>query len=331
MQKEVSSQSMNKVVLVGTIPAEGKQLFHQKLDGILEVVEAKDAAEAIRYSDATYLVVRGTKCPAEVIDQLPDSVKMLSRWGVGYDSVDIEEAGKRGIIVTICTGGNAEPVAELAILLMLASYRKLPDLLTRAKEGRKDKEDLIAKSFLLQNKVIGLWGIGNIGSRVARMAHSFGATVQYNDAFRLDPQKEQEMDVTYVDLDTLFSTSDIISIHVPLLDSTEGAVNKDMFKKMKKNAVLINTARGAIVNTEDLIQAIETQEIAGAALDTVNGEPLPANHPIFSYDQILLTPHAGGNTSDNTSNMVDLIVQCILDMEHNSSPAAKYVVNQQYL
>ena len=322
---------MSKVVLVGTIPAEGKQLFHEKLDAVLEVVEVENISDVFSISDATYLVVRGAKCPAEVINQFPDSVKMVSRWGVGYDSVDIEEAGKRGIFVTICTGGNAEPVAELAILLMLATYRKLPQLLDRAKEGRKDKEDIIAKSFLLQNKVIGLWGIGNIGSKVARMARSFGAKVQYNDAFRLDPQKEIEMDVTYVDLNTLFSTSDIISIHVPLLDSTEGVINRNVFKKMKSNAILINTARGAIVNTDDLINAIERKEIAGAALDTVNGEPLPANHPIFSHEQILLTPHAGGNTADNTGNMVDLIVQCIMDMEHNVIPAQKYVVNQQYL
>lgn len=322
---------MNKVVLVGNIPQAGKDSFYRHFEGKLEVTEASDAKEASLIEGATYLVVRGTKYPADEIARLPAGVKMLMRWGVGYDSVDIEAAGKRGIAVTICTGGNAEPVAELAVLLMLSVYRRLPQLIDRAKAGRKDKEDIIAQSFLLQGKTVGLLGIGNIGSKVANMVQGFGAKVQYYDAFRWDEERERAADITYVDVDTLLRTSDIVSIHVPLLESTEGMIDKAAFAKMKKSAILINTARGPIVNTEDLLAAIENGEIAGAGLDTVTGEPLPADHPIFNNDRILLTPHAGGNTSDNTENMVKVIVDCITDMENGALPAKRYVVNSQYL
>lgn len=322
---------MNTVVLVGNIPKEGKESFARRFQGKLNVVEAATAAEAAAVSDATYLVVRGPKYPAEEIARLPKSVKMLSRWGVGYDSVDVEAAGKRGIAVSICTGGNAEPVAELTVLLMLATYRRLPQLLERAKEGRKDKEDLIEQSLLLQGKTVGLLGMGNIGSKVARMVQGFGSQVQYYDVFRMDEAREQAMGVTYVDLDTLLRTSDIVSVHVPLLPSTEGMIGAKSFAKMKKSAILINTARGPIVNTDDLLHALESGEIFAAAMDTVSGEPLPPDHPIFRSERIILTPHAGGNTSDNIENMVEIIADCILTMESGTTPAKKFIVNSQYL
>lgn len=322
---------MNKVVLVGTIPKEGKDSFYKHFEGKLEVVEAANADAAAAITDATYLVVRGTKFPTDKVEALPDNVKMLARWGVGYDSVDIEAAGKKGITVTICTGGNAEPVAELTVLLMLATYRKLPQLLDEAKTGRREIEALISQSYLLQDKTVGLLGIGNIGSKVAKMVQGFGAKVQYYDAFRWDETREKEANVKYVDMDTLLSTSDIISIHVPLLESTEGIINKEAFAKMKNSAILINTARGPIVNTGDLLDAVNSGEIAAAAMDTVAGEPLPADHPIFKCDKILLTPHAGGNTNDNTENMVRIIVDCISEMENGTGPAKRFVVNSQYL
>lgn len=322
---------MNTVVLVGNIPQEGKDALRRQFANKLKVVEASNAEEAAAVQEAKYLVVRGTKYPAEEIAKLPGGVRMLTRWGVGYDSVDIEAAGKRGITVTICTGGNAEPVAELTLLLMLAACRRLPQLLDRAREGRKDKEDLISQSLLLENKTVGLLGMGNIGSKVAKMVQSFGAKVQYYDAFRLDEARERQANVSYVSLDTLFLTSDIVSLHLPLLESTRGMIDRSAFDKMKNSAILINTARGPIVDTDALMEAVQSGTIAGAALDTVSGEPLPADHPIFQNDRIILTPHAGGNTSDNTENMARIIANCILDVEQGADLGQKYIVNSQYL
>lgn len=325
------NKDMNTVVLVGNIPKEGKESFARRFQGKLKVLEAANATEAVAVPGVTYLVVRGSKYPATEIARLPESVKMISRWGVGYDSVDVEAAGKRGIAVSICTGGNSEPVAELAVLLMLATLRRLPQLLERAKKGRKDKEDLIEQSYLLQGKTVGLLGMGNIGSKVARMVQGFGSQVQYYDVLRMDKERERAMNVAYVDFDTLLYTSDIISVHVPLLPSTQGMIGAESIAKMKKSAILINTARGPLVDTDALLKAVNSGEIFAAALDTVTGEPLPPNHPIFHNDRIILTPHAGGNTVDNIENMVEIIANCILTMESGMMPAKKFIVNSQYL
>lgn len=318
---------MNKVVVCGTVPESGKQLFQEQLSGATEVVYAATPEEAAKVSGATYIVLRGGKMPADVIERLPDTVKLIHRWGVGYDSVDVGAAAKRGIRVAICAGGNAEPVAELTMLLMLACLRKLPALIERAKQGTKDKEDIISRTYLLQNKTLGLVGFGNIGSRVCRAAQAFGAKVVYYDAFRMSPAREQECDVAYAELDDLLAQADIVSIHVPLLESTKHMFNAETFAKMKNNALLINTARGPIVDLDALQAALHSGKLLAAGLDTVEGEPLPGSHPIFTDPKIIVTPHAGGNTCDNTPNMVAIIVKNILTMEGGSLPEKKYLVN----
>lgn len=322
---------MNKLVLVGTIPDDAKASFREIFNGQLEVEDVATPDEAVLIKDAVYLVLRGVKFPKEKIEALSDSVKYITRWGVGYDSVDIEAAGKRGITVTICTGGNAQPVAELAMTLMLASLRKLPQLIDRAKEGSDKKNDITDDSYLLQGKTVGLLGIGNIGSKVAKMVQGFGATVQYFDAFRWSEEREKEANITYVDVDTLLRTSDILSIHVPLLPSTEGMLNKEAFAKMKPTAIVVNTARGPIINTEALLEAVNSGQIRGAALDTIDGEPLAPDHEVFQNPRIILTPHAGGNTCDNTPNMVNIVTETINSAENGTGPAPRYIVNSQYL
>lgn len=322
---------MKKIVLAGTIPAEARAMLREQLGNRFELVDAYSAEEAAAVSEASYVVSRGIKWPAEMLEKLPDSVELLHRWGVGYDSIDIEAAGKQGIRVAICTGGNAQPVAELTMALILTFYRKLPELFARAKEGRKDKEDIIAESYLLQDKMIGLLGLGNIGGKVARMAQGFGAKVQYYDVFRAKPEVERELGVQFVSFEELLSTSDIVSVHVPLLDSTTHMINREAFARMKPNALIVNTARGPIVDTRAMLEAIDSGKLMGAALDTIEGEPLPADHPVHANKRVLLTPHGGGNTCDNLSNMVRIIAQNITDMDDGKLPAAKYLVNEAFL
>lgn len=319
---------IRKVVLTGSLPEQAKEFFRQKLDGKLDVVYVKDAAQTIDIPDAAYVILRGGGMQADVIEKLPDSVRLLHRWGVGYDSVDIEAAAKRGIHVAICTGGNAQPVAEHTVLLMLAAYRHLPDLVERAKEGRKDKEDIISQSYLLQNKRIGLVGMGNIGSKVCRIVQSFGASVQYYDVMRMSAEREAELQVEYTDLDSLLATSDIVSIHVPLLESTRHMFNEETFAKMKDGTLLVNTARGGIVDLDALLKAVDSGKLMGAAMDTVEGEPLQADHPALSHEKIIITPHGGGNTCDNIENMAEIVLNNILTMENGELPHRRYIVNR---
>lgn len=322
---------MNKIVLAGKITADAKAMFRDRCAGRYEIVEIASKDELGDVRDAAYIVTRGVPLMEPEIDQLTQDVRLIHRWGVGYDSVDIEAAGKKGIAVAICAGGNAQPVAEMTVLLMLAAYRKLTALLARAKEGTKEKEDIIRQSYLLQGKTVGLVGLGNIGSRVCRMVQGFGAAVQYYDVFRASTESETALNIRYVNLEELLKTSDIVSLHLPLLDSTRHMIGKKEFQMMKPTALLVNTARGAIVDTEAMLSALQNDEIAGAAIDTIEGEPLPVGHPIFDNPKVLLTPHGAGNTCDNNVNMVDIIMKNIDAMESGQIPEGRYLVNKQYL
>lgn len=322
---------MSKIALVGKLTADAKKLFYERSEGHYDIVEITSVDEISKILDAEYIVARGMPFMQPEILQLSSKTKLIHRWGVGFDSVDIKAAGEKGIAVAVSTGGNAQPVAELTVLLMLAYYRRLPELLDRAKEGSKDKEDIIAKSYLLQGKRVGLVGFGNIGSKVCKMVKAFGATVQYYDKYRISPEKEEDFGVEYASFETLLKTSDIVSVHVPLMESTKHLFGRAEFEQMKPNALLVNTARGGVVDTNALLEALDNGKIAGAALDTVEGEPLPPNHPIFYNSKVILTPHGGGNTCDNTINMVNIIMENINSMENGDLPSGRYIVNMEYL
>lgn len=322
---------MRKIVLAGNLTGDAKKIFHTHFAGRCEVAEISSSEEIQAAADAEYIITRGLPFQQKEIAQLKGRTRLIHRWGVGYDSVDIQAAAQKGIAVAICTGGNAQPVAEMTVLLMLAAYRRLPDLISRARQGTKEKEDIIARSYLLQGKMVGLIGLGNIGRLVCKILHGFGASVQYYDLLRAAPEIEVDLDVRYCTLEELLQTSDIVSIHVPLLDSTRHMIGAGEFRLMKPSALLVNTARGGVVDTRAMLDALKNREIAGAALDTIEGEPLPADHPVFSEPNILLTPHGAGNTCDNTKNMCDIIIRNIEVMESGGMPEAKYLVNAQLL
>jgi phosphoglycerate dehydrogenase-like enzyme len=224
-------------------------MFRKRSEGRFEVVSIKTLEEMDSVKNAAYFVARGIPFKKTEIDQLGDGVKLIHRWGVGYDSVDIETAGKRGIVVAICAGGNAQPVAEMAVLLMLASYRRLLKQVQRAKDGRSDKDDIATESYLLQGKKVGIVGFGNIGRRVCKIVQGFGATVQYFDFFRPDTQTEKELHAEFVPFDELVKTSDIITVHAPLTDQTRGMFGAREFAMMKNSAMFVNTARGGLADT----------------------------------------------------------------------------------
>lgn len=322
---------MHKIALCGKLTADTKEMFYRECADRYEIIEIANETQIPLIKDAEYIVTRGVPFMQQQIDQLGEQVRLIHRWGVGYDSVDVAAATKRGIAVAICTGGNAQPVAEMTVLLMLASLRRLLSLIERAKEGTKDKEDIIAHSYLLQGKTVGLIGLGNIGSKVAGMVRSFGARVQYYDAFRTTPENEASLGVTYAGLEELLQTSDIVSVHVPLMETTKHLLGAKEFAMMKDGALLVNTARGGIVDTDALLAAIETGKLQGAALDTIEGEPLPKGHPIFSNEKILLTPHGAGNTCDNNRNMYEIIHRNIDAIEDGKRPENRYIVNWKEL
>ncbi|WP_418844852.1 2-hydroxyacid dehydrogenase [Pyramidobacter piscolens] len=322
---------MNKVVIVGRVPDAGRKILYERCAGRYDVAEVLSNKELAKHLDGTYYILRGFPMGAAEIEKLGGDARLIHRWGVGFDAVDIEAAGKKGIIVSICAGVNSQPVAELTVMLMLASLRHLPELMSRAKAGRKDKEDIIARSWLISGKRVGLVGLGSIGRRVAAAVGGMGAEVTYYDPFRAAPETEKELGVEFLPLDELLKSSDIVSLHMPLLDSTRHLIDAAALAKMKPSALLVNTARGGIVDTEALLKALAGKRLFGAALDTIENEPLPAGHPAFSLENLIITPHAGGNTEDNNRNMAAYIMDNIDAMESGRGPTPRSVVNRQFL
>lgn len=282
-------------------------------------------------ADATYIVNRGGEVSSAAIAAAP-RLKMIQKWGAGYDKIDVVAAGERGIPVSICIGGNAMPVAELAVSLTLDVLRNIVPLAKHMAQGDWARDQFSTRSYLLSGKTVGLVGIGNIARKVAAIVKGgFGCQVLYYDVFRLTAEQEQAMGVTYADLDTLMAESDIISIHVPLLDSTAGMINAEKIALMKPTACIINTSRGGVVNEADLIEALKANRILGAGLDTFAAEPLSIDSELLKLENVVTTPHCGGNTVDNDINMAAICMQCIAEYERSGDKAMRSIVNRDCL
>lgn len=282
-------------------------------------------------ADADYIINRGGLVDAAVI-QAAKNTRLIQKWGVGYDKIDVKAAGERGIPVAICVGGNAMPVAELAVTLMLDVLRSVVPMSACLKQGDWARDRFSPKAYLLHGKTVGLVGIGNIAKKVAAIVRGgFGCQVLYYDVFRLSPEQEEELGVTYASLDELMAQSDIVSIHVPLLDSTAGMINKSNIARMKSTACIINTSRGGVINEPDLIQALEEHQILGAGLDTYAVEPLPASSPLLAMEQVVTTPHCGGNTVDNDINMAAICMENIARYDAAGDKTMRAIVNRDYL
>jgi phosphoglycerate dehydrogenase-like enzyme len=296
---------METIALVGPYGNDVVPLFEKRLGPEFLVKTVPTESEFGNLKDADYIVLRVLSMKREAIEKMP-RVKLIQRWGVGFDKVDIKAAGERGIPVAIAPGGNASPVSELALLLMLALYRNLVSLHSGILAGNWDKQKFIDNSFMLRGKTLGLIGCGAIGAQVAKKAKAFGAEVVYFDARRLPENVEQDMGISFVELDRLLESADIVSLHLPLMESTRNLIGARELALMKPSAILINTSRGEIVSTDALVKALGEKSIAGAGLDVFDPEPLPPDSPLLSMPNVVLTPHVGGNTADMSIDMVDI-------------------------
>lgn len=321
---------MPTLALVGPYGNDVVPLFKKKLPDGFDIIQISSESEFSRLAEVEYIVLRVLALNAETIRSLAKA-KLIQRWGVGFDKVDVKEAGLRGIQVAIAPGGNASPVSELVILLILALYRKLIPLRDSVALGNWDKQRFIDDSFMLRGKRVGLVGCGAIGAQVAEKARAFGAEVAYFDVRRLPEEMEMRLCVRWLPLEELLSSSDIVSLHIPLTDATRGFLGKERLALMRRNSILINTSRGEIVDTSALLQALRNGELAGAGLDVVDPEPLPKDHPILTLGNVIVTPHVGGNTADLSIDMVDLCSRNILDVEEGKPLSEKVLVNGQYL
>lgn len=318
-----------KVALVGIFPTGTYEMFHEMLPKDKFEIQIVDTQEKYdNLTDAEIIVLRLFKINREDIER-NKNLKLIQKWGAGYDTIDIVAAGEHDVYVSNSPGANAYAVSELAVLQMLAVYRNLIIQHEAMKKGEWTKTVYTDRSYCILEKVVGLVGCGHIGKDVAKKVQAFGASVQYYDAYRMSEEEEKKLDMKYVEMDELFRTSDIISLHLPLIESTRNIVNKEKIELMKPTAIIVNTSRGGIINEKDLIEALENNRILGAGLDCIENEPVQSGDTILNAPNVTLTPHIGGTSADLLVHMVPLMVDNIMGFENGEE--AKYVVNKEYI
>lgn len=230
-------------------------------------------------------------------------VRMIQKWGIGIDAIDLDAVRRHGVALAITTGANAGPVAELAIALMLAVYRRIPYVNHAMREGRWPTPEMRETCFQISGKTVGLVGFGHIGRMLAHRLRGFDAQVVYADIRRADVATEQALRARQVPMDELLRDSDIVSLHAPLVAQTARMINARTIAGMKDGAVLINTARGGLVDEAALAAALVSGKLRGAGLDAFDPEPPSPDNPLLSLEQVVVTPHAGGGVFDNVAHV----------------------------
>ena len=227
-------------------------------------------------------------------------LKLVQLLSAGYDRVDVEAARKAKVPVSNNGGANAIAVAEHTVLLMLAVLKQLVRFHQDVVAGKwRPPASSESPVYELSARTVGIIGLGNIGKKVARRAAAFDARVRYHDILRLTEAEEDALGVRFVLLNELLRTSDIVTLHVPLNDSTRGMIGARELSQMKSGAILVNTCRGPVVDENALYEALKGKRLAGAGLDVLVEEPPAKNHPLFTLPNVTLTPHSAGPTWEN--------------------------------
>ncbi|HYE74851.1 MAG TPA: hydroxyacid dehydrogenase, partial [Blastocatellia bacterium] len=241
------------------------------------------------------LIVRSeTRVTADILSAA-DNLKVIGRAGTGVDNIDVPVATQRGIVVQNAAAGNSVTTAEHTISLMMSLARKIPQAHSSLKSGKWDKKKFMGTE--LRGKVLGIVGLGNIGKIVASGAIGLGMKVVAYDPF-LSKEVAGKFGIEMGSLDDVFSRADFITVHTPMTDETRGIIGEAAFAKMKDGVRIINCARGGLVDETALYNAIKSGKVAGAALDVFVQEPPPADHPLLSLDEVVVTPHLGASTTE---------------------------------
>ena len=238
------------------------------------------------------------------------NLKVVGRAGIGVDNVDIPAASKKGVVVMNTPFGNTVTTAEHAVSMMLSLAREIPVATASTKAGKWEKSRFMGVE--LTGKTLGIIGIGNIGSIVADRAQGLKMSVIAYDPY-ISHEKAEQLGIELVELDDLYARADVISVHTPLTDNTRGMVNSGAFEKMKDGVLIVNCARGGIINEADLVTAIESKKVRGAALDVFEREPVDPDHPLLKLDEVVCSPHLGASTDEAQENVAIQVAEQIAE------------------
>jgi D-3-phosphoglycerate dehydrogenase / 2-oxoglutarate reductase len=311
-----------RVLLYEDMHAAGKEVLAAKAD--LVMARSLDEASLIeQVQDVDAIIIRANGAvTARLMDAAP-KLKVVGRHGVGVDAIDLEAAKARGIVVCNTPDANLESVAEQAVGFMLAVSKQILRADTALRQGRWNvRYEYIGQELF--GRTLGLVGMGRIGSRVAEICHlGFQMPVLYYDVVAY-PALEEKLHAKRVSLEEVLKQADYITLHVPLLPSTKGLIGKDQLAMMKPGAILINTARGAIVDEAALFEAIESGHLGGAGMDVFAAEPTPADNPLLNLEKVVLTPHMAAHTDDALKAM-SMVAQDIIRVLEGQEPIYRVV------
>lgn len=263
----------------------------------IDFAETSDRREQLAMVAEADFILTSVPVDAAMIRAAP-RLKLLHKWGIGVDKFDLEAARQAGVPVAITFGANAGAVSEHVLMLMLATYRRLPLADAKLRQGVWLRPQLRAQCYQVSGKTVGLLGFGNVARMVAHRLAGFEVEILYSDIRRADMATEKALRATQVPFETLIARSDILSVHVPLTPATKGMIGIETISRMKTGTVIINAARGGIVDEAALYDALVSGKLHGAGLDVFAMEPADPSNPLFQLDQVVVTPHTAGSVID---------------------------------
>jgi D-3-phosphoglycerate dehydrogenase / 2-oxoglutarate reductase len=271
----------------------------------VEIIQKKVDDPEVPLDKIEALLVRSaTKVNEELLEKMP-SLKIIARAGVGVDNIDVQAATKRGIIVVNAPDGNTISAAEHTFAMMASLMRNIPQAHQSVKNLEWKRNAFVGNE--LYGKTLGIVGMGRIGSEIAKRAKAFGMSVHVYDPF-LTKERAQQLGVTTGSLDDVLMNADIITVHTPLTPETKGLLNEQKLSKTKKGVFILNCARGGIIDEQALAKLIGNGHVAGAALDVFETEP-PGEHPLFKFDNVIVTPHLGASTKEAQLNVATQVAK----------------------
>jgi D-3-phosphoglycerate dehydrogenase / 2-oxoglutarate reductase len=299
-----------KILVSDSLSKQGIELFQKA--GFEVDVNTKLAKEELLKIIKNYdvLVIRsGTKVTAEVI-AAADRLKVIGRAGSGLDNVDTHAATRRGIVVMNTPGGNTVTTAEHTMAMICAMTRRIPQANASTRAGKWEKEKFMGVE--LYNKTLGVLGMGQIGGYLTKLAQGVGMNVIGYDPY-LAEERARKMGVEVVDLPELFRRADVISVHTPLTPETRSLINRQAIEQMKTGVMIVNCARGGIIDEADLYEALKSKRVVAAAFDVFEEEPVKPDHPLLTLDNFICTPHIGASTGEAQENVAIGIAEQIVD------------------
>jgi D-3-phosphoglycerate dehydrogenase len=291
------------------LDAAGFELIYPEGDGTTTEAQLRELLP-----DADLVMAGSERYSAEILALAP-RLKVIARTGVGYDAVDVPAATSRGIAVTIAPGTNQESVAEQAFGLLLALTRKIAYYDRAIRDGRWER-DVVSP---IRGKTLGLVGLGRIGRAMVPRALAFGMNVVAFDATG-DEAFDLKHGLRRLMFEALLAEADVVSLHVPATPETRGLINRESLAKMKPGAILLNTARGPLVVEADLLDALNSGQIAGAGLDVFDPEPPKPENPLLRHPNVVSSPHVAGIDSKSMDDMATLAAECMVDVARGIWP-----------